>query len=278
MKQTRKVGMEMNELQIENISGVDCYEKDGTAYLKLEAVARGLGFSRIAASGNEVVRWETVRKYLEELGVPASWHGDSPQVGKDGLPDFIPENIFYRLAMKAKNETAERFQAKVADEIIPSIRRNGMYATDKVIDQILDNPDFGIELLTKLKEEKARNKALEEENQRMRPKEIFADAVSVSDTSILIGELAKIIKQNGVDIGQNRLFEWMRKNGYLISRKGTDYNMPTQKSMELGLFEIKERTINNPDGSVRITKTVLVTGKGQQYFINKFLGKEERSA
>ena len=112
----------------------------------------------------------------------------------------------------------------------------------------------------------------------MRPKEIFADAVSASDTAILIGELAKIIKQNGVDIGQNRLFEWMRKNGYLISRKGTDYNMPTQKSMELGLFEIKERTINNPDGSVRITKTVLVTGKGQQYFINKFLGKEERSA
>lgn len=261
----------MNELQIENISGVDCYEKDGTAYLKLEAVARGLGFTTTqTVKGTEYtnVRWSRVDEYLKEIGFATC--------GK--RPDFIPENIFYRLAMKAKNETAERFQALVADEIIPSIRRNGMYATDKVIDQILDNPDFGIELLTKLKEEKARNKALEEENQRMRPKEIFADAVSVSDTSILIGELAKIIKQNGVDIGQNRLFEWMRKNGYLISRKGTDYNMPTQKSMELGLFEIKERIINNPDGSVRITKTVLVTGKGQQYFINKFLGKEERSA
>lgn len=265
--------MKDERFKIVSISGVDCYEKDGTAYLKLENVARGLGFSRVAASGNEVVRWETVRKYLEELGVPASWHGDSPQVGKEGLPDFIPENIFYRLAMKAKNETAEKFQALVADEIIPSIRRNGMYATDKVIDQILDNPDFGIELLTKLKEEKARNKALEEENQRMKPKEIFADAVSVSDTAILIGELAKILKQNGVDMGQNRLFDWLRDKEYLIRRKGTDYNMPTQKSMELGLFEIKERTINNPDGSVRITKTVLITGKGQQYFINKFLGK-----
>lgn len=122
------------------------------------------------------------------------------------------------------------------------------------------------------------NAALLEDVSRMKPKEIFADAVSVSDTSILIGELAKIIKQNGIDIGQNRLFEWMRCKGYLISRKGTDYNMPTQKSMELGLFEIKERTINNPDGSVRITKTVLVTGKGQQYFINKFLSNEEKTA
>lgn len=118
---------------------------------------------------------------------------------------------------------------------------------------------------------KSDNAALLADVNRMKPKEIFADAVSVFDTSILIGELAKIIKQNGVDIGQNRLFDWMRKKGYLINRKGTDYNMPMQKSMELGLFEIRERAINNPDGSVRITKTVLVTGKGQQYFINKFL-------
>lgn len=254
--------MKDERFKIVSISGVDCYEKDGTAYLKLENVARGLGFTRTAASGNEVVMWSRVEGYLEDLGVHTCAHDD-----------FIPENIFYRLAMKAKNETAEKFQALVADEIIPSIRRNGMYATDKVIDQILDNPDFGIELLTKLKEEKARNKALEEENQRMKPKEIFADAVSVSDTAILIGELAKILKQNGVDMGQNRLFDWLRDKEYLIRRKGTDYNMPTQKSMELGLFEIKERTINNPDGSVRITKTVLITGKGQQYFINKFLGK-----
>ena len=118
---------------------------------------------------------------------------------------------------------------------------------------------------------KASNASLVEDVQRMRPKEVFADAVSVSNTCILIGELAKILKQNGVDIGQNRLFTWMRENRFLISRKGTDYNMPTQRSMEAGLFEIKERTINNPDGSVRITKTVLVTGKGKQYFVNKFL-------
>lgn len=115
------------------------------------------------------------------------------------------------------------------------------------------------------------NSRLTEDVKRMKPKEVFADSVSVSDSSILIGDLAKILKQNGIDIGATRLFAWMRENGYLIKRKGIDWNMPTQRSMELELFRIKERTINNPDGSVRITKTVLVTGKGQQYFINKFL-------
>lgn len=115
------------------------------------------------------------------------------------------------------------------------------------------------------------SKALETKVKQDAPKVLFADSVAASDSSILVGELAKIIKQNGVSIGQNRLFAWLRLNGFLISRKGTDRNMPTQKSMDLGLFEIKERAINNPDGSVRVTKTVKVTGKGQQYFVNKFL-------
>lgn len=118
---------------------------------------------------------------------------------------------------------------------------------------------------------KARNATLIQDAERMRPKEIFADAVAASHTSILIGDLAKILKQNGVDTGQKRLFVWMRENGYLIKRKGSDWNMPTQESMERGLFEIKESTVNNPDGSVRINRTTKVTGKGQQYFINKFL-------
>lgn len=119
------------------------------------------------------------------------------------------------------------------------------------------------------------NAALLEDNQRMRPKEIFADAVSASHTSILIGDLAKILKQNGIETGQKRLFEWLREHGYLIKRNGADRNMPTQKSMELGLFEVKESTVNNPDGSVRINRTTKVTGKGQQYFINKFLADEK---
>ena len=119
------------------------------------------------------------------------------------------------------------------------------------------------------------NASLLEDNQRMRPKEIFADAVSASHTSILIGDLSKILKQNGIDTGQKRLFEWLREHGYLIKRNGADRNMPTQKSMELGLFEVQESTVNNPDGSVRINRTTKVTGKGQQYFINKFLADEK---
>jgi len=111
--------------------------------------------------------------------------------------------------------------------------------------------------------------------EKQRPKVIFADAVSTSHTSILIGDLAKLIRQNGVEIGQKRLFAWMRENGYLIKRKGEDWNMPTQRAMEMKLLEVKESTVNNPDGSVRINKTTKVTGKGQQYFINKFLGVEQ---
>ena len=128
---------------------------------------------------------------------------------------------------------------------------------------------FANESLAKFK---SQNEYLISENTRMKPKEIFADAVATSHTSILIGDLAKLIKQNGVEIGQKRLFTWLRDNGYLIKRNGSDWNMPTQRSMELGLFEIKESTVNNPDGSVRINRTTKVTGKGQQYFVNKFLG------
>lgn len=243
----------MNELQIINIDGVECYEKDGTAYLKLETVARGLGFTE-TKSGKEYVMWRRVDGYLTELGF-----GTSAE-----RPEYIPENIFYRLAMKAKNETAEKFQAKVADEIIPSIRKTGSYQS---------HMPQGKELLALAVLEA--QKTIEEqaaEIGRMKPKEIFADAVSTSHTAILIGDLAKILKQNGIETGQKRLFAWLRENGYLIKRKGTDWNMPTQKSMEMGLFEVKESTVNNPDGSVKINRTTKVTGKGQLYFINKFLG------
>lgn len=156
----------MNEIM--NISGIECYEKDGVAYLKLETVARGLGFTRTAASGNEVVRWETVRKYLAELGVPTSWHGDSQPVGKEGLPDFIPENVFYRLAMKAKNEVAEAFQAKIADVVIPSIRKHGAYMTPEALEEAVLNPDFLIRLAGELKQEQTRRLHAEMERDSLR--------------------------------------------------------------------------------------------------------------
>ena len=147
--------------------------------------------------------------------------------------------------------------------------------TENTLEEALTNPDFLIKLATELKEEQSKRKALEEEKKLNAPKIVFADAVSTSKTSILIGELAKILKQNGIETGQRRLFEWLRVNKYLISRKGTDYNMPTQKSMELGLFEIKETSIAHADGHTSISKTPKITGKGQQYFINKFLEKAQ---
>ena len=184
----------MKELQIENISGVDCYEKDGTAYLKLENVARGLGFVQMK-NGVEYVKWERVSSYLEELGF-------SPEVGKDS---FIPENIFYRLAMKAKNETAERFQAKVADEIIPSIRKHGAYMTADTLEKALSSPDFLIQLATKLKDEQERNKRLENEKKaleqetiemdkkisELEPKANYVDLILKSTATVLTTQIAQ---------------------------------------------------------------------------------------
>ena len=248
----------MNDIM--NINGIECFEKDGIAYLKLEAVARGLGFTQTAKSGNEVVRWERVHKYLEELSVPTC--------GDDG---FIPENVFYRLAMKAKNEAAEHFQAKIADEVIPSIRKHGGYLTPDKLEEVLLKPDTLIQLAQNLKAEQEKRMALEVKMEEQKPKVLFAESVEAAKTSILIGELAKLLKQNGINIGQNRLFEWLRQNGYLIRRQGSDYNMPTQRAMEMGLFEIKETTITHSDGHIHVSKTPKVTGKGQVYFVNLFV-------
>lgn len=240
----------MNETSIMNIQGVDCYELNGVAYLKLEAVARGLGFTQ-NKNGVEYVKWERVTAYLKELGF-------SPEVGKGG---YIPENIFYRLAMKARNEVAERFQAKVADEIIPAIRRTGSYSampTDYLT---------ALKALVVAEEERVR---LAAENKEMTPKALFADAVTASPTSILVGDLAKLLKQNGVDIGQQRLFNKLREDGYLMKQRGVSWNMPTQRSMEAGWFEIRENTVRTSAGVDKIVKTPLVTGKGQMYFVNKY--------
>lgn len=141
------------------------------------------------------------------------------------------------------------------------------------VEQAWNSPEMVMKRALEIANKKVEQ--LKTENQEMKPKALFADSVAASDTTILIGELAKIIRGNGVDIGANRMFRWLREHGYLISRKGSDYNMPTQKSMELGLFKIIERTINQSDGSSRICKTTKVTGKGQQYFVNKFVVGEE---
>lgn len=189
---------------------------------------------------------------------------------------LINESGLYSLILSSKLPTAKKFKHWVTSEVLPSIRKHGAYMTDNTLEQALTSPDFLIQLATKLKEEQQARAKAEQQIETDKPKVLFADAVSASKTSILVGELAKILKQNNIDIGQNRLFEWLRNNGYLIIRKGTDYNMPTQYSMELGLFEVKETVITHSDGHVSVSKTPKITGKGQQYFINKFLNKAEQ--
>ena len=191
-------------------------------------------------------------------------HPVTDSTGREQEAWIINESGLYALIFGSKLESAKRFKHWVTSEVLPAIRKTGGYQ--------MQAPQ-GKELLALAVLEA--QKTIEEQTaqiERMKPKEIFADAVATSHTAILIGDLAKLLKQNGIETGQKRLFVWMRENGYLIKRKGADWNMPTQKSMEMGLFEVKESTVNNPDGSVRINKTTKVTGKGQQYFINKFLG------
>ena len=225
----------MSELEILNVSGIDCYEKDGAVYLKLEAVARGLGFTETAASGNECVRWRTVRKYLADLGVATSCDGDK-------LPDFIPENIFYRLAMKAKNEVAEAFQAKVADEVIPSIRKHGAYMTEDTLDRMINSPEFGIKLLTALKEEKDKRKALELANSEltvqnaiMAPKAECFDELMDRGGLTSLRDSAKLLH-----IKQNDFIRYLLDHKYLYRDQGSKLR-PYQKHVDDGLFELKVR-------------------------------------
>lgn len=183
----------------------------------------------------------------------------------------INESGLYSLVLSSKLPTAKKFKRWVTSEVLPSVRKHGAYMTPETLEAVLLNPDTLIRLATELKNERERRISLESAAEENRPKVLFADAVSASKNSILVGELAKLLKQNGVETGQNRLFDWLRNNGYLIRRNGTDYNMPTQKSMELGLFEVKETVVAHADGHTETKKTPKVTGKGQQYFINIFL-------
>lgn len=258
----------MNEMTIfENneFGTVRTVELDGRTYFVANDVAKALGYKR----PNDAITAHCRGTVKHRIGVQTGIKGDGVPALQEIDMLIIPEGDIYRLVVKSQLPSAEKFEKWVFDEVLPSIRKHGMYA----VDELLNDPDLAIKAFTALKEEKERNKVLQAENERMRPKEVFADAVATSHTSILIGDLAKLLKQNGVNIGQKRLFAWMRDNGYLIKRQGSDWNMPTQRSMEMGLLEVKESTVNNPDGSVRINRTTKVTGKGQQYFINKFLGK-----
>lgn len=212
--------------------------------------------------------------YAKPLNAIAQ-HVDKDDSLKQGLTDslgrqqktiFVNESGLYALIFGSKLESAQKFKRWVTSEVLPALRKTGQYQVKELSGQELMAKAL-IEAQSVLA---AKDKVIEE----MKPKVVFADAVATSHTSILVGELAKILKQNGIEMGQKRLFAWLREKGYLIKRQGTDYNMPTQKAMELGLFEIKEGSYVNGSGVNITTKTPKITGKGQQYFINKFLAKE----
>lgn len=232
----------------------------------LADVAKALGYSNPAKAVIDHCKGVTILETPTQSGVQPIKYGKESEV--------------YRLTMKSKLPNAEKFQDWVCDEVLPSIRKHGAYMTQETLEKALTSPDFLIQLATNLKEEKQKRieaeKKAEIAEQTIKsnaPKVLFADAVSTSQRSCLVAELAKILQQNGVNIGQNRLFAWLRENGYLCS-KGQYYNQPTQKAMDLGLFELKQTTINKPDGSILVSTTTKVTGKGQVYFVNKFLGKD----
>ena len=190
--------------------------------------------------------------------------------GKSSMA-FVNEPGLYALVLGSRKPEAKAFKRWITHVVIPAIRKHGGYLTAEKVEEALLNPDVLIRLATELKDERETRRALESKVAEDAPKVLFAQAVEQAENSILVGDLAKLIKQNGTDIGQKRLFERLRAEGYLGTR-GENYNMPTQRAMEMQLFHISERTINNPDGSVRLTRTVKVTGKGQVYFINRYAG------
>lgn len=255
----------MNELQsFENIEfgSVRTVLIEGKTYFVAGDVAKALGYAiphkAVQAHCKGVLKWNILT------------NGGSQEML------IIPEGDIYRLVIKSQLPAAERFEHWIFDEVLPSIRRYKGYITGQEIltdDELLEKA-----VLVAKRKIAERDKVIEQQREKLeesKPKIIFADAVSASNSTILIGELAKLLRQNGIATGEKRLFAWMRQQGYLISRRGTDYNMPTQRSMEMMLFEVRERVVNNPDGSTRVTKTTVVTGKGQQYFINKFLQVQE---
>lgn len=234
--------------------------KDGEPWFIGKDIAAILGYERPAKAIQDHVDID------DRDAVPIQ---DS--IGRMQNTPIINESGLYSLILSSKLPTAKKFKKWVTSEVLPSIRKNGAYISGQEnmdAEQLIAKALVAAQKIIDDKEKQIEQK--DDHIRELEPKARFADAVNASDTSILIGELAKILRQNGYKIGQNRLFEELRQQGYLCSR-GSMRNIPTQKSMDLGLFEIKERTIDNPDGSVRTVKTTKVTGKGQQYFINKFL-------
>lgn len=243
----------MNEVQLFNFENheVKSLLINSEPWFVGKDVAETLGYTDIN---------QAIRKHVDDED-KLSRRFDGSGQGREMV--IINESGLYSLVLSSKLPSAKKFKRWVTSEVLPALRKTGQYQVKEL---------SGSELMAKaLIEAQSVLAAKDKQIEEMKPKVVFADAVATSHTSILVGELAKILKQNGIDMGQKRLFAWLREKGYLIKRQGTDYNMPTQKAMDLGLFEIKEGSYVNGSGVNITTKTPKVTGKGQQYFINKFL-------
>lgn len=246
----------MNELQVfqnDKFGQVRTVQKDGQPWFVAADVCRALELGQVT---------NTIRRLDEDEKALISIKGISR--GNDQV-SIVNEPGLYTLVLGSRKPEARAFKRWITHEVIPSIRKSGGYIAGQ--ESMTDAELLSKALLVAHRQIEARDAQIEV----MTPKALFADAVSASKTSILIGDLAKLLKQNGCDIGQKRLFAWLRDNGYLIRQKGASYNSPTQRSMDMKLFEVKESTITHADGHITINRTAKVTGKGQQYFINKFL-------
>lgn len=253
----------MTDLQIfknPEFGEIRTIEKDGEPWFVGKDVAAALGYERPTKAILDHVDDED----KDEVPIQDS-------IGRSQNTPIINESGLYSLVLSSKLPGAKQFKRWITSEVIPSIRKHGAYMTPDKLEEVLLKPDTLIQLAQNLKAEQEKRRALEVKMEEQKPKVLFAESVEVAKTSILIGELAKLLKQNGINIGQNRLLQWLRQNGYLIRRQGSDYNMPTQRAMEMGLFEIKETTITHSDGHIHVSKTPKVTGKGQVYFVNLFV-------
>lgn len=249
-----------NELKVfenEKFGELEILIENGKEYFPATEVAKILGYKDPNKAINTHCRKDgwVIRPVIDRLG-------------RTQEKKFISEGNLYRLITKSNLPQAEIFETWVFDEVLPTIRKTGIYVTD----ELLNNPDLAIKAFTKLKEEKEKRMLLEKQIEEQASDVAFAKSLTVSKDCILVREMAKLLKQNGIDTGEERLFIYFRTNGYLISKKGSDWNMPTQKSMNLGLFVIKEGTRQSASEGVKITKTPKVTPKGQKYFLNKFTG------
>lgn len=260
---TNKVGEYMNDLKIfenERFGSIRTGVINDEPYFNLNDVCKILEINNPSQAKTRLMRDGVISNEVID------------NLGRKQQANFINEPNLYKLIFQSRKAEAEEFTNWVTSEILPTIRKHGAYMSESVIERTLTDPDYLIQLATTLKEERQKRILAEEENLRNKPKVLFSDSCEVAENSILIGEFAKRLKQNGLkNMGQNRLFEWLRKNNYLC-KSGERRNQPTQYSMEQGLFETKVRVINNPDGSTRTTTTTKMTGKGQIYFTNKFLG------